>query len=383
VLVVLMAIDFALSIPSNAFVGTLAGLQRYDLLNNTQVVLVFAQAAGWAIALALGGGLIALGAVTLAFSVIGQLIRYLIARRLVKGLSVSPRRVDRQLIRPFAGFSVWLGVEDAAYILLNRIDAVIVGLVLGVGAAGVYGVGQRLAIALGQLVQPVAGLFFPHSADLAARRDVDGLRNSFLTGTRLLLAVAAPLALALAILADPIIEAWVGSGFDAAAEVTVFLVAAVVVWVLIDTGISTLQGMGRPRRPAIIRAAETALNLGLSVLLAHLIGLEGVALATLLAAVAANLFVLLPQMCRQFGLRVTEFAGPLVAAHAPAAAAGLVVGWLVTRLEPSGLIPLIGAGAAITLAYVAVFAVTGLDSSERAALLRRVGWRSGPYVPPA
>jgi PST family polysaccharide transporter len=321
--------------------------------------------------------------VTLAFSVIGQLIRYLIARRLVKGLSVSPRRVDRQLIRPFAGFSVWLGVEDAAYILLNRIDAVIVGLVLGVGAAGVYGVGQRLAIALGQLVQPVAGLFFPHSADLAARRDVDGLRNSFLTGTRLLLAVAAPLALALAILADPIIEAWVGSGFDAAAEVTVFLVAAVVVWVLIDTGISTLQGMGRPRRPAIIRAAETALNLGLSVLLAHLIGLEGVALATLLAAVAANLFVLLPQMCRQFGLRVTEFAGPLVAAHAPAAAAGLVVGWLVTRLEPSGFIPLIGAGTAITLSYVAVFAVTGLDSSERAALLRRVGWRSGPYVPPA
>ena len=383
ILVVVMVIDFAVGLPCAAFSGTLMGLQRFDLMNTTLVVNVIVQAAGMTIVILLGGGLVPLGIVSTSVSLATQAWRYVLARRLVPGLSVSPRRADRDLMRPFVGLSIWYGIEDMAYIVVTRIDTIVVGLVLGAGSAGVYTVGQRLALALAQITQPVSGLFFPHSSELAAQGDTAGLRATLLTGTRLLLGVVAPLALTLAILAGPIIEAWVGAGFDGGAPVTVFLCAAVTVWVLIDTGVTMLLGTGRARFPALSRVSEAVLNLGLSVLLANLIGLKGVALATLLAAGSLNLIVLLPYICRQFEIRLWDFARPLLAAHAPPVAAALAVGWLVTRSDPTGVLAIIGAAVAIVAVYLAVFAFSGLDRQERGWLLARVRRTTSPRVPAA
>ena len=66
--------------------GALVGLQRYDLLNTTLISVNVAQAAAWAIVIVAGGGLVPLGASTVALSLLGQLWRYRIARRLVPGL---------------------------------------------------------------------------------------------------------------------------------------------------------------------------------------------------------------------------------------------------------------------------------------------------------
>jgi O-antigen/teichoic acid export membrane protein len=380
-LVVVMVIDFALSIPFNVFSGTLMGLQRYDLLNATQVAVWVSQAIGWAIVLAAGGGLVALGVVTAALSIGGQLSRYLIARRLVPGISVSPRRANRALVRPFAGLSIWLAIEDVTHILLTRIDVIVVGAVLGVGPAGVYSIAQKLTLALRQFVEPVSILFFPHSSELAALRDSAGIRRSVLAGTRLQLAIAAPLALTLATLAGPVIEAWVGPGFSAAVPVAVFLSATIVTWMLSNIGLTMLLGSGRARTPALIHAVEAGLNLGLSVLFAHLIGLEGVALGTFVAALGGNVIVLLPYVCRQFDMRIRDLIGPLIKAHAPAAAVALLVAWLVTRGDLTGAFALISAAAAVTASYLAVFAITGLDSTERRMLLARARPRSQPHAP--
>ena len=380
-LVVIIAIDFALAIPTDAFGGVLVGLQRYDLLNTTLISVNVAQAAAWAVVIVAGGGLVPLGASTVALSLLGQLWRYRIARRLVPGLKISPRSIDRKLIRPFTGLSVWYAVQNVATLVLNRIDTIVVGIVLGVAPAGVYAVGQKFTLAIGQLMTPVSIVFFPHSSELAAQRDTAGLRRSLLAGTRILLGVAAPFALTLAILAGPLIQAWVGSGFQGAVPVVIFLAGAVSIWAVSETGMVMLEGAGRIRVPAIIRASEAVLNFGLSLTLAHIIGLKGVALGTLLAAVAANLLVLTPHMCRQFGLELRVFAGSVIAAHGPPAAVALAVGWLVRRADPSSVPALAAAAVAIIGAYLAVFAITGFDRRERRMLIARLrGLRSRPYV---
>jgi O-antigen/teichoic acid export membrane protein len=380
-LVLIIAIDFAVAIPTDAFGGVLVGLQRYDLLNTTLITVNVGQAIAWAVVIVAGGGLVPLGASTVAISLLGQLWRYRIARRLVPGFSISPRSIDRKLVRPFTGLSVWYAVQNVATLVLNRIDTIVVGIVLGVAAAGVYAVGQKFTLAIGQLLTPVSTVFFPHSSELSAQRDTAGLRRSLLTGTRILLAVAAPFALTLAILAGPLIQAWVGSGFQGAVPVVIFLAGAVSIWAVSETGLVMLEGDGRIRVPALIRASEAVLNFALSLTLAHLIGLKGVALGTLLAAAAANLLVFIPHMCRQFGLELRVFAGSLVVAHAPPAATALAVGWLVTRADPSTVPALAAAALAIVGAYLAVFAITGFNGRERRMLIARLrGLRSRPYV---
>lgn len=372
ILVLTVALMFALSIPTDVFGCVLMGLQRYDLLNMVLTVVSIAQGIGWVIVIAAGGGLVPLGIVTASLGVIGQVWSFVLARRLVPDLTLAPRRADRQMVQPIFGLSVWIAVEEVSTIILTRLDILVVGIVLGVEAAAVYGVAQKLTLAIGQIMQPVADLFFPHASELAVLDDDAGLRRSLISGTRIVAAVGAPLALAAALMAGPILNAWVGSGFDAGIPVVVFLSLTALILTVSSTGLVMLLGIGAGRGPAVIRGAESALNLGLSVVLAHLVGLEGVALGTLIAAFAANLLVLFPYMCRRFGVPLGQLVGTLLRAHAPPTTVTLLLGLALNSTDPSGIPAVAASVIAIIVTYVAIFSISGLSAAERRGLLAQL-----------
>lgn len=382
ILVLLILVDLAVSIPFDTFGGVLMGLQRFDLLNWTLVTVAVAQAIAWSLVIIFGGGLVWLGLVTVALSLAGQFARYVLARGIVPSISISPRRVDRGLLRPFTGLSVWFAVLDLAAIVLLRLDVLVVGLAVGVAAAGIYAVGQRLTLALDLLVVPVTKAFFPHSAHQSAGDDLVGLRRSLLFGTRMSLAIAAPIALALAVLAGPILDVWVGEGFDEAATVIVLLAAATTVTALTRTGLMMLQGTGRVRVPAMITGGEAALNLALSLVLVATMGLAGVALGTLIATVVVNLGVFYPYVCRSFGVPVVSFSWTLARAHLPAVAVALPLGLLLAAVTPSPLLAVGAVGPAVVGVYLAVLARSGLSGEERRALWEALRRRRVNPTPP-
>lgn len=373
VLIAIVLADLVVSIPSDTFGGALMGLQRFYLVNATLIAVLVAQAVGWIVVLGSGGGLVELGIVTVALSLAGQLARYLLARRHVPGASVAPRLVERALARRFGALSLWFFLLDASKVMLIRVDTLVVGLVVGVAGAGVYAVGQRLTLALEQLVEPMTRMFFPHSSTLAADADAEGLRRSLVAGTRMTLAVAVPIALALALLAGPLLELWLGSGFEDAAAVVALLSAAAAVAALTRTGLLMLQGAGHVRVPALFTGAEALLNLGLSIALAHAIGLAGVALATLVAVLVANLGCFYPYMCRRFGVSIGALSLALARAHGPALAVAGGLGAAVAASQPRGAVVLVAAPALVG-AYWAVFWRTGVTPAERERA--REAWRA-------
>ncbi len=129
---VLLALDLAVSVPSDTFSAALIGLQRYDLINATLIAVNVAQALAWAVVLSVGGGLVSLGAVTAAIGLAGQAARFLLVRRLAPELSLPPANFDRSLVLPFASLSVWFTLSNIALIVCSRLDTVVVGLILGV-----------------------------------------------------------------------------------------------------------------------------------------------------------------------------------------------------------------------------------------------------------
>jgi O-antigen/teichoic acid export membrane protein len=368
-LVLLVAFDLALAMPMDTFGNVLVGLQRYDLLNATLVAVLLAQALAWAIVLEAGGGLVALGIVTVALSLAGQAARFVIARHVSADASIAPRFFDRALIGPLASLSAWFSLATISRVVIQRVDVLVVGLVVGVRAAAVYAVGQKLALLADQAILPLTRTFFPHSSEVSARSSTEELGPTVYAGTRVALLVAGPLCVALALLATPAIDAWVGPGFEEASLVVVFLALAGLARALTQVGTQTLLGVGKAKVPAVISAGEAVTNLALSIVLASTMGLEGVALATLLAAALAHVGVLLPYTCRSFGLSLPSFVGTLAKAHAPAAAAAVLVGVVLLRADLEGVAAVASGGAAVAAAYLAVLAYTGLDGSER----RRLG----------
>jgi O-antigen/teichoic acid export membrane protein len=374
VVILLVSLDLAISIPGDTFGGTLLGMQRYDLTNATLIVTAIAQAIGWVIVLSTGGDLVELAIVTVALSLLGQLSRFVIAHRLVDGISLAPRHFDRGLIKPFAKLSVWLAVTEASLLAVARLDTIIVGLVVGLPAAGIYAVGQKIPLAVNMLLGPTTKLFYPHSADLAARRETGVLRSAFVLGNRLSLALALPLCLAFGLLATPVLDAWVGEDFLDAAPVVTLLLGAIAVWSVTRIGLLMLQGMGEAKTPALIHLAEAVINVVLSVVLGLAFGLTGVALATLIAAVVTNLGAFVPFLCRRFGVPLGDWALAAARAHVPPLLVAGAVGVFALSADPEGLVAVTAAVTAVLAAYVLAFAVSGVSRDElrrlRAAIAR-------------
>src|SRR5207247_5711235 len=155
-----------------------------------------------------------------------QVARYALLRHEIPQATVSLRVVDRTFAREIVRVSLWLSSVHLSTAVRYRIDTIVVGFVAGVRAAGIYAVGQMLFIAANRFIQPALTGFFPLSAELEGRHDEQGLRAAMLTGTRIARTVAGPLCLAIMLLAEPFLRAWVGAEFDSARLVAIYLVLA-------------------------------------------------------------------------------------------------------------------------------------------------------------
>jgi len=371
-LILLVTFDLACAMPMDTFGNVLTGFQRFDLLNATLVVVLTAQAAAWAIVLAAGGGLVALGLATVALSLCGQASRFLLARRLSADVTVARRFFDRTLIRPLAGLSAWFSLTTWSQVVIQRFDVVVVGLVVGVAEAAVYAVGQKLALLADQAIMPLTRTFFPFSSETAVWRPTRELGRSVYAGTRITLLIAAPICISLAMLASPALSAWVGAGFDEAVLVVVFLAAAAAIRALTQVSVQMLLGTGKAQQPALFSGAEAALNLVLSIVLGRAVGIEGVALATLIATAIVHLGLILPYACGTFSLPVRGFLGGLARSHGPAVVAAFTLAAILRQANLGSLFAVAAAGAAIALLYFLVFAFAGLDRGERRRVLSDV-----------
>jgi O-antigen/teichoic acid export membrane protein len=380
VVVILSTVDFAASIPCDTFGAALVGLQRFDLLSVTLTATALAQATSWVVILALGGGLVAIGAATLTFSLASHVARYLIVRRQSGEPVVTFRAFDRNLIKPLATMSSWMAVGDILELVTLRLDPLVVAFVAGVPAVGIYALGQKLSGFVESFLAPVLSSFYPHASELSASGGADDFRRTLFAGSRLALCLAIPLTLTVSVLAAPALHAWVGPGFEEAAPVVVFLSLTSLVVAVPRVGMYMLQGKGDVSFAARVGIVEATINVVLSILLGRRMGIQGVALGTLIGVLFNHLLVLLPYMCRKLGVSVWSFVFNILKAHALPTLVALLVGFELRSFAFEGIVPLLLSGGAMLLAYLAPVSVTGISSSERHRIRLFIASKRSPGV---
>jgi O-antigen/teichoic acid export membrane protein len=379
-LLLLLALDMAVSIPMDTFGGALAALQRYDLLNFSVMAVSIAQAIGWVIVLSLHGGLVVLGVVTVAISLVGQVARMMMVRRLLPGFRLSPLQFDRSMVRSFTTTSGWYSLAEVSVAVSGGADVLIVGAAAGVRSAAVYSVAQRL----GQLPVKIAenrfNLLFTQAGALTARGDAKGLGLAIAQITRVVLAISIPTALILGFLAGPTVRAWVGPEYHKAAIVIGLLCISGCVQSWASTLRMALNGSGQPKVSSILLSVEAVIHVGLGIVLARTYGPVGMAEAVLISVVVMEGTLLLPIAYRRLGISMTTAALSAVRALAlPVLGVGVLAwslgrggGFLSSFADTHLKIPSLSVVGASGLGLLAVFAalyiVTGLRAEERTRL---------------
>jgi O-antigen/teichoic acid export membrane protein len=364
---VLLIIGTYLSIrfPLSIFGAVVYGFQRYYLNNACSVAVSIIVAAVNVAVLGSGHGLVTLVAATTAVRMLSLCVFAWNAYRAFPGLLVRPALFRRERLQEVTGFSVYMLVLDWSAKLNYSSDAVVIGAMLDTTAVAVWTVGQRLAQLTQQLTNQLNDALFPNVVDSDAGQRPDRLQMILIQGTKLSLALAAPMCLGLIVVAERLIHSWVGPRFAASVLPTRIMLMVVLVRVTTASANLILKGAGRHRLLTWTNAGTAVVNVLLSVALVRFLGLVGVALGTLIPVSASTLFVLYPAACRRVGL---PMARPLMEAIWPTMwPAAIMIAMLsfTKDLPPPGV-----AGVALHLAvggllYAVLFVGVAIGSAER------------------
>lgn len=370
----LLAIAFAASIPATAIVGVVMGYQRYDLEGIIDMVGITSVGIAIATVAVLTRSLLAVAIVTASQTVLLNVLQWYVARRLVPGLHISPRGLDRSRLRRTTALSGWYLLQNVSATLTTETDLLVVGALFGVKDVALFAIGLQLALLGDRAITPFARVFFPHVSALSVEESpADALRAVLWDGTRTVLAIATPVCLTLILLAGPAIKAWVGGSFSTAAGIVAVLAGVSLAQSAATVATQVMIGMGRAKAGSYIGACTAVVNLVSSVLLGRALGLVGVAIGSL---VAVGL-VFVPA--------TVIFAGRLIdasiltwvrkAVFPNLIPAGVAIACLLGLRSIGGSSPLVVIGGAIGtwLASGVTYVLVGASVEERDHLTRLLG----------
>lgn len=205
--------------------------------------------------------------------------------------ALRSRPVSTYRPRAWAAAALPLAMLAGMQIVSSHTDVIMLGLFRSSEEVGIY----RVAVQGGALVvfglQAVNVVVAPHFARLHAARDPRRLEALVAVTARASLAVAAPLALALIVFGDIVLQAFFGTAF-AVGHTALSIIA---IGQLVNAGAGSvgylLNMTGHERDTARCAAAAAVGNVALNAILIPPLGINGAALATSLTLVLMNVLL--------------------------------------------------------------------------------------------
>jgi O-antigen/teichoic acid export membrane protein len=279
------------------------------------------------------------------------------ARGVLGGVRLTAWRPRRAILARTLRLSAANTATDLLNALYTRVDIWLVGLMLGAGPAGVYGMARQVAVPIRQVRQSFDGLLIPLVARTLGARGSKGSGEALASATRLILALQLPMLVAILAAGRPVLG-WLGKGFEQAYWPLLALAAAEVIQAAFSIGDLVFVYL-RPRLGLWLTLASIATGVALALLLIPRWGLEGAALSVL-AAYSLRAVARRWMLRARFHIAVpaSHNAGPLLAA------AAATCGVLAASRWAGGAVPL---AAGLLLYGSALFAWLAL-TGQRLAL---------------
>ena len=374
-ILLIIAVHVSLNFPFSVYGGVISGFQRYDQNNRVAIVSTIAVALVNAGVLLAGYGLVALVAATTCVRVIAYFVYRMNAYRIFPELHISASLFRRERLREVTGFSVYSSIIDWANKLNYQMDELVIGAFIGSGAVAVWAPAERIATGTQRLTNQLNGVLFPAIVDSDASKQQDRLQQILLQGTRLSLVMVVPITVALILLADPLIHAWLrekAAAMAGAIPVIQILAVAVAIRVGNATGTTVLKGAGEHRMLAFVNLGTGLANLALSIALIKRFGLVGVAYGTLIPIALSAVFILYPAACRRVGLPVGyAFMHSVLPAVWPAFVAGGAMA-LTRHISSGTLLAVVLQAFGGGVLYLALFYAVAIGSADRVLYTAKV-----------
>lgn len=276
--VLIAGTSVAASLINAVFGGFIAGLQRYDLANQTAIAVLVVRTIAIVWLIRNGYGIIGLGLVHLATQIGTGAWQSSLCFRLRPDLRLSTAYISLPAVRLLYGYSVFVLLNNAANILLFRTGEMLAGVFLGPATVTYYAIAGTLTEYLQKIIVTMTMVLHPYASAKDAKGDAASLRSGVLIGAKLCLLISLPVTAILVILGEAFISAWMGPSYGAkAAPILIALALGRMCWFAQAGTGEILLGIGRHRQLAVINIVTGALSFLGGLLMIRHYGLFGMA----------------------------------------------------------------------------------------------------------
>jgi O-antigen/teichoic acid export membrane protein len=297
----------ALGFPLGVFGGVLEGLQKFYILNWTNIASSLLRVVLIVFYLNRGYGLLTVALITVSLPLLASVVRAAVAWRSLP-VRFAWKYVDRKAFRQMANYSGVTFMIIVASRLRFKTDAVVIGTFVSSAAITYFYAGSRLVDYAGEVVSSLAQIFVPMSSQSDAAGNMERLRKIFVAGNRACAFVILPISAAFVILGKSIIEVWIGKKYVADGyPVLLTLIFPYTLMLVQGASSRILFGMGKHRKLAIVTLIEGTANLVLSVLLVRPFGILGDAFGTALPLLGTYILFMPYHLCSRLGIRVSNY----------------------------------------------------------------------------
>lgn len=245
-LIILVSVSWCFSFVFGLFGACLEAIQRFDLYNKATVTGSILRAAGIAVLLYKGYGLIGIGVWTVCTQGLAYLLYTIFFRRTIKTFRISHRYANLKTLRLMGSFGIHTFVVNISSLFLNQSPPMLIGHFFQAAFVAYYQLPMKLIQYTGEAVGRIGIITNASAAELHAKGDTQSLSELAVFTNRYSLTLFMPLALVFWTFGDRIFTLWVPSIAQYSAPLLPILLSGYMIAVVAQFSSGMLlQGLGR------------------------------------------------------------------------------------------------------------------------------------------
>lgn len=361
------AIATACTIALNPVGALVTAREKFVFLRTLEMTMLLASTSlMWVL---LRNGMGPLMVVTVSY---GSLITAAVAKcvyvRIVLGETIGYRRFSWNAVRPVVLYSAPIFVAMLVEQIYWKLDNILVGAFIGLGAVAVYAIGVMFNKYFMSFATAISRVMVPE----IIRRVDAGANAAELTSILVRVARSQAIILMLVLsglilFGDEFLVLWLGPEYAVSYNVMLLALCPFALDLMGNVRNVVLQAKNLYWHRVTVFAAMALLNIPLTIALLRVYGVIGAAASTGVCILVGHV-IILDVLQRKTGIRMADYYAGLTRGLAPAILACFAAGWLIDAALPTSWTALAAKTATYTLLYAVVLWLFGLNEDERSSV---------------
>jgi len=300
-LMAMLVLGSAIGFSTKTFSALLVANQQIHIDNLLKLALLAIRTVLTVVLLKKGWGLYSLAVASLAATVITSAMAVWRTYRLLPGLQIRWVLASWDVLKSLGSLGIWFSLGGLAGIVITSLDRVVAAKLISVETVTTLSLTGRVYALFGGLLDQITNTARPMLGQLLGQQKIAEAQRVYRHLFKLSTGIAVIAAFSLWAGNEPFVTRWVGAQNFGGPMLSLALALNLIVnsWVLPNRAVLSSALVVRPQ--ALSRMVEAVINLGLSVLLGHYLGLIGIILGTAIAGLLTSTWYLPLMTARVFG----------------------------------------------------------------------------------